>query len=41
MSKQIKDLNKVTVRYAIGDDEIEEYHIVGYFKNGEKYVVAL
>jgi hypothetical protein len=41
MSKSIKDLKKVTVRYAIGEEEIEEYHIEGYFKDGQKYVVAV
>lgn len=41
MSKSIKDLSKVTVRYAIGDDDVEEYHIEGYFKNGEQYVIAV
>ena len=41
MSKSIKDLNKVTVRYAIGDEDIEEYHIEGFFKDGQQYVVAV
>jgi hypothetical protein len=41
MGKSIKDLNKVTVRYAIGGDDFEEYHIDGYFKDGQKYIVAV
>ena len=39
--KNIKDLKKVSVRYAVDENDINEWHIEGYFKNGEKYVIAV
>lgn len=36
MSKNIEDLTKVSVR-----DGVDEWHLEGWFKDGQKYVVAV
>jgi len=41
--KNIKDLKKVSVRFASDKDEhgtFDLFHLEGWFKNGEKYTIA-
>lgn len=39
--KKITDLKNVTVREAINEYDEQEFHIEGFFKNNEQYVIAV